>query len=478
MPKDLRSFLDDLRKHAPEELVTVTREVRPADFEVNTLLEEFEALGKYPLLLLEHVRSLQGEPWPGRMVSQADPGTFRRAALALGLPMNGTRCQEVIDRLSAAIERPIPPVVVPRREAPVQEVVTTGGAVDLATLPLLMHHEKDTRPGWFTPIMAAAHPETGRYNLSYHRNLYKGRSRVTSKISSRHLYEYLQLAAERGQSVPVAMVVGHHPGFYLASAMRAPWTVDEYGAAGGTLGEPLRVVPSASFGERLLVPADAEVVVEGEILPTVKDLEGPFGEWPHYYGPQTKQPVIECTAITRRRDAIFQAIWTSHHIIEDISHAAAVHAHLKTRFPRVLATSSLYHTWIITAIDKRSEGEPERVGALALGYGDHVKLVVVVDKDIDPFNLRQVFWAIAVRAQPDQAVQILRHFKSNPLDPSTVRPTLGSVMIVDATEPVDRPFEEVVAVPQAVKVRIHSRLEEYVPRDVLNQVPTRDPWQL
>src|SRR5690606_34264616 len=116
--------------------------------------------------------------------------------------------------LSSGMTEPIKPVVVQRQDAPVKENVFVGEEADLGKLPLIMHYEKDTRPGWFTPIIAMAHPETGRYNLSYHRTLYRDSRSAVVAMRNRHPFEYLQASSEQSRSLPVAMVLGHHPGFY------------------------------------------------------------------------------------------------------------------------------------------------------------------------------------------------------------------------------------------------------------------------
>ncbi len=139
-------------------------------------------------------------------------------------------------------------------------------------------------------------------------------------------------------------------------------------------------------------------------------------------------------------------------------------------------TSSLFHTWAIISMKKTVEGEPMRLANLALAYGNHVKYVIIVDEDINPFDLREVFWAISMRVQPEERVQFLRNLKSNRNDPSTVHPQKGSIMIIDATEPLDRPFEKRVAVPAEIKEKLKENLEKYVPKKIFDQVPNRDRW--
>lgn len=476
---DLRHFINTMKEIAPEELVEINEKVYPANYEVNTFLDIFRDKNKFPTLLFKNVEKLNGGRFKGGLITSADPGSYRRAAIAFGFNLEKSTSKDIIEELGHRAERGIKPVVIDEKDSPVKELVKKGEEVDIGELPLLMHFAEDARPGWFTPIVAFRHPDTGRYNLAYHRALYHGPRKATIKISpehAAHAAQYYNRAQDLNQPLPFACILGHHPGFYQGSAIRTPISMDEYEQVGGVLGQPLRLTPSTTWGSKFLIPADAEIVIEGEMLPGEIDNEGPFGEWPRYYGCQTRQPLGRITAINMRKEPIFQAIWTSFHIIEDISHSVGLQAWLKVKFPNIIAASSLFHTWAIISMKKTVEGEPMRVASLALAYGNHVKYVIVVDEDINPFDLREVFWAISMRVQPEERVEILRNLKANRNDPSTVHPMKGSVMIIDATEPIDRPFEKRVAVPTETKERLKENWESYVPKEIFGKVPIRDCW--
>ncbi|MCR4397971.1 MAG: UbiD family decarboxylase [Firmicutes bacterium] len=475
---DLRSFLRDIETKAPEEMVKIERLVNPLDYEVNTFLEIFRRMGKYPLVKFDRVSTFNGGVFSGSMVTSADPGSYRRAAIAFGLPLDKAHTQDVIEELSHRASHPLEPTVISRAEAPVKATVFRGEEADLGNLPLLMHFEEDAKPGWLTPVVALKHPDTGRYNLAYHRTMYHGPRKVTMKISPdhhTHAADYYNRARELGKTLPFACILGHHPGFYQGAAIRTPYAIDEYWQAAGMMGG-LRLVASETWGDAFLVPADSEIVIEGEIIPGEFENEGPFGEWPAYYGAQLRQPVGYIKAITMRKEPIFQAIWTSYHMLEDIAHSIGLQAWIKAKFPRLKAACSLYHTWAIISIDKKAEGEPIRVAALALAYGEHVKHCIIVDKDVNPYDLQEVFWAIAMRVQPDERVQVLRNIKLGRNDPSLVHQMAGSAMIIDATEPVDRPFQKRVAVPARTLERLSRDLHQYVNAKTLAAVPVRDRW--
>lgn len=476
---DLRHFLQSIKDLAPEEMVEINETINPLDYELNTFLEIFRQQGKFPLLKCNKVKTFSGEEFEGSMVTSADPGSYRRAAIAFDLPLRESHTQDVIEELGRRANNPIKPVSIDRDAAPVKEQVFLGEQTDLGMLPLVMHFEEDCKPGWFTPVVAFKHPENGRYNLSFNRCMYHGPQRITMKITPRqqtHAAQYYNRAEEIGERLPFACILGHHPGFYQGSAISTPYSLDEYCQVGGILGQPVRLVASETWGDKFMVPADAEIIIEGEMIPGEYDNEGPFGEWPAYYGPQLIQPVGHITAITMRKKPIFQAIWASHHMLEDISHSIGLQAFIKAKFPRLVSACSLYHTWAIISINKKIEGEPIRVAMLALAYGVHVKHVVIVDKDINPFDLREVFWAISMRVQPEERLQVIRNIKLGMNDPSLIHSSMGSAMIIDATEPTDRPFQTRVLVPEETLKRIKKDLDKYIDPKVLDAIPVRDRW--
>jgi 2,5-furandicarboxylate decarboxylase 1 len=211
--------------------------------------------------------------------------------------------------------------------------------------------------------------------------------------------------------------------------------------AGALHGAPLRVVKCVTNAVR--VPADAEIVVEGRLLPQVREMEGPFGEFPQYYGEPAKRHVIEVTAVTRRKDALFHTIvggGLEHLLLGGIPREATLLAHLRRSFPNVrdvhLARGGVCRYHLYVQITKRQEGEAKNVmmGAFA-GHYD-VKHVIVVDDDVDIHNAAEVEWAVATRFQADRDLVIVPESQGSKLDPST-RDGVGAKMGLDATKPLD-----------------------------------------
>ncbi|MGI5838786.1 MAG: UbiD family decarboxylase [bacterium] len=457
MPKDLRSFLQALEEQTPGDVRRVKREINPR-FEIAALQQHLENEDQFPLLLCEQVKNLKGE-LSGCSVAANVFASRGKCAVALDLPADKWRMETSYTFARRSANR-IKPVLTDRADAPVKEVIRTGEAVDLRELPILTHHEMDGYP-YLVDVVVAPDPDTGVYNASHHRMLVRGKDELGLWMSPRHLWDYCRRAWEKGKPLPIAHVIGHHPGFYLASEALVAMETDEYEVIGGVLNEPLRLVPSEAFGDSLLVPADAEIVVEGEVIPNRRDAEGPFGEFTGYYGPQRWSPVVKVKAITRRRDACYLNILAGHPdtaILGGIPKEASICEEVRKSVPGVQAVHfpisgcCRFHAYI--AIDKQVDGEGKVAALAALPYHDELKMVIVVDKDIDVFNEREVLWAVATRIQAGSDVDIIKGVRGGSLDPSSTVHAVGDKLLIDATKPVTRPFPERINVPDSVLRRI------------------------
>ncbi len=196
----------------------------------------------------------------------------------------------------------------------------------------------------------------------------------------------------------------------MACALRVPYDVDEYDVAGGLLQEPLRLTPPATWGDEFLVPVDAEISIEGEILPRQLKPEGPFGEWPGYYSGQQPGEVFRVTAITHRRPG------PGEHLRRPPATTLIRCAGERRRsggreaVPRVRGVCVPYsgHGFICyISIDKVVDGEP-KPAAMAVASIGFFKLFVVVDADGDPFNEEEDLRAVAMRTQPHRDMNVVR----------------------------------------------------------------------
>jgi UbiD family decarboxylase len=233
------------------------------------------------------------------------------------------------------------------------------------------------------------------------------------------------------------------------------------------MGEPLRVTPSETWGESFMVPADADILIEGEVLPQVREIEAPFGEFTGYYGPQRYRWVIDVKAVTHRRDAIYQDVFVGHRanwILGAIPKEGSVYNRVKAIVPTVksvcLPNSGCGRFNCYISIDKKTDGDSKQAALIALGEIDFIKNVIVVDEDIDPFNEEEVMWSVATRVQADEDVDIIKNVKGNVLDPSLKGNILTAKMIIDATRPVERPFAARVQVPSEALERTRELLKQ------------------
>lgn len=458
MPKDLRTYLADLERELPAELVRVEREIDP-EFEVTAVLQHLENAGRFPAVLFENVRDLKGAPGHRALLNVV--ASRKRIALAAGLPPSRYR-GEITERLAAAGNAPQPTVTVDRREAPVKEVVRTGTDVDLRDLPIIRQHEMDGGP-YFTMNMINVDPESGVYNGSFQRLMYRSPNETGTCMAPFDTYTIYKRYQARGKPCPIAYVLGHHPAFELAQGMRLPLSVSEYEVASSILGEPLRLVESETFGDQLLVPADAELVLEGYMPADEMKAEGPFGEWSGYYSGQRQGEIVRLTAITHRRDPILRTVFSGHREHTSLGGwEAEIYRRAVGAVPGVRAVSMApsgagMHVYI--SMEKRVDGDP-KAAALAAASTGFTKLIVVVDHDIDVFQEDQVWWAVAVRFQAHD-IDVIRGLKGSIIDPSNQHPTAHSLAIIDATEPKSRPFPTRLRVPEEVMRRI--TLDDYVP---------------
>ena len=453
---DLRAYLDELG----DDLVRVAKPVDPADYDVTGLLANLEDEGRYPAILFERPTDVAGEPSDLQLVSNlfADRG---RIARALGLEADQWRMETGLEYARREQNR-LEPEVVPRTQAPVAAVEMDS----LHRLPAVRHHRLDPAP-YLNMTPAMKDPETGAYNLAFLRNMVKDERTLGIHMSPRHNYRIYRTNEAAGHATRMAVVIGHHPAFYLGALTLAGFEVDEYEVIGGMLGDPLRLTPSATWGEDFLVPADAEVIVEAEIRPDERDVEAPFGEFPGYYGPQRLRPVADVRAITRREDAIFQHVFVGHPdnwILGGVPKEGGVYNSISARVPGVeavhLPTSGCGRFRCYVSVDQDSEGEAKHAALQALASSDFIKQVVVVDDDVDVFDEEAVLWAVATRVRADEDIDVIRNVKGNTLDPSVRGEVATSKVIVDATRPTDELYPPVLDVPEEARARM--RPEEYL----------------
>jgi 2,5-furandicarboxylate decarboxylase 1 len=458
--RDLRTYLAE-RRQDPMSLIEVTVPVSPGP-EIASVVKALEPHGKPAVLF----RDVKGSGLP---VLMGLFGSRRRIANALGCAVEDT-LDHVLRTMSGLLPEPI---VVP--DAPVHDVVVRGEDVDLGDLPFALHSKSDAGPYITAGVVLARDPGTGKLNTGMYRMMITGRNTISVNAAPDHdLGRIFSTARKSGQRVPIAIVLGHHPAYAIASQFKNPTSIDVHALTGALLGGPLPVTPAVTID--LPVPARAEIVLEGVVDPGDRVDEGPFGEFSYYYG-AANAPQCEITAITRREDAYFHDLHPTHaehlclwlfpgreaRLLEAVRRA--VPGTKSVRIPFYGGALSAY-----LQVSKRREGDGKQAVLAAFAADHFLKHVTVVDEDVDIMDEREVLWALNVRFQADRDLISLGHAKGIRMDPSAQRlqtpygvDTLTAKLGFDATVTLEPQFPERADLP-------HPGFEEldlsaYLPRE-------------
>lgn len=343
--------------------------------------------------------------------------TRARLAAALGWPE-----KELGQRFAQRIARPIAPLVV--QEAACQQVVKMGDDVDLTELPIPFMHEKDGGPYISAGVAFANDPELGTNAGCYRLMFRTEREMAIDLFTASDLRRIYSRAFEAGRALPIAIAVGVHAFEHMAAAYKAPAGIDEMEIAGALRGAPTRLVRATTAD--INVPADAEIVLEGELLPNgwTAD-EGPFGEFAGMQGDLKHNPIFRVNAITHRRQPILQILqmpWENDWLNGPATEAACrrVLGMAGIQVAGVRATEGGCCGWSVVASIRKRAGEGRNAIAALLSL-PVVKQCIVTDDDIDIDDPNEVEWAITFRCQADKDIVIMSGMKGKHVDPS-VRP--------------------------------------------------------
>jgi len=436
--KDLRSFLDQVVQERPQEVVRVNREVSPVH-ELSAVVKLLELKRGNPMVIFENVAGSEL-----RVVASVH-GTKERIALSLGQPVD--QCVEWFMR---RLEEPIAPTYV--ETGPVKDVKYLGAEVDLGVLPLGVHAAQDGGRYFTSGCVLVRDPITGNTNTGIYRMMVKGRNRITVTTDLPHdLGKVIRYGHEHGIPIDFAIVVGHHPALLIGSQAKNPMSLDALALSGALMGESMLVTRAETVD--IDVPAYAEVVVEGRILPGEREPEGPFGEFTYYYG-SSNGYIAEITAISHREDAIFVDLHPTHNEHRCLWIFPGREARLLAKLREVIPTVTDVHIPLhgagmsaYVALDKKHDADGSRALMITLAADNYVKHAIVVDSDVDIFDDRHVLWALNLRFQGDRDLVVLPHSRGIQVDPSSYSLTdrhkpggLTTKVGFDATMPVEVPF--------------------------------------
>ena len=323
-------------------------------------------------------------------------------------------------------------------------MVLTGEDVDCATLPIVVHSGLDAGRYLTAGVMFGRDPETGVLGVGLQRMQLKGPRRFGVNMpAERRVGRAVLKAEDRGEPFGVAVVLGAGPFVDLGSQAKIPHAQEKLGVAGALAGRPIELVACKTVDAE--VPADAEIVIEGHFLPEVREPEGPFGEVAGTYGLLGDRHVFEVSAITMRRDAMYQTALTGmpttdNHVQAWPAICESIKRMAQLACPEVVDVHAIGPYYIaIVAIRKRLAYEVRNVILSVLGPtagAPQAKYCIVVDPDVNVRDLNQVLWALYTRCQPDADAMIFPPMVGAPLDPSAPVHRHSSKMGFDATVPL------------------------------------------
>lgn len=381
-------------------------------------------------------------------------GSRRRLALALETDERSL-LPTILERLGS----PIPSIEIARDEAPVQEAVLEGDEADLTALPVHLQHALDGAPYISAGLDFSRDPATGFTNIGMRRLMLRGRREAGIDLNApSDLRAIYGGAHARGERLPVAIVVGAHPSDAIASLSLVP-PQDELALLGGVRGAPVPVVKCVTSD--LMVPADAEMVLEGHLDPAGwSEPEGPYGEYVGYYGVLKSNPVFHLSAITRRRDALFQTVTIGGRYMDTTDTAQICALKTEVSLWKALETAvrepvgvyvtascgGMYNARV--SLRQRVPGEVRNAIAAVFGSNADVKHVFVTDADIDIFSDAELDWALATRFQADRDIAVASGFRAVPLDPSLQGERAGAKAGFDLTVPFGKLGAQEFTVPE------------------------------
>jgi len=406
MVSSLRTFL----KNIQEEIITIEKEVDP-----KTQVGDLCSQSDRPLLF----KKVKG--YPHWKICDLLVKARKTQAIALG-----TTPDRLLPELARRLRKG-PGETRLVEEGPVKEKILMGEKADLTKIPICMHSPKDGGPYIGSGMCVVKDPDTGIQNVAPHRFHVKSESHGAIGVFSPHSWAILRKYEEKKEPAPMAVVIGHHPCYEIATNFHGPHEdFSEHDLAGALLNETVELV-KCEFSN-IEVPAHAEIVIEGEIPPGVGEDEGPFGEFFNYYGSDVeKRQVFKVKAITMRSDAIYRHLqatgYTDHQSLCALQAEARLYDQLKNK--GILVHDIFIPPWgslFVTIIKLTPQIEEEVKEVLLMTLFSPVflpfinKIVIAVDEDIDIYDARDIFYSIATRVNPATDVTIISGVLGFPTD--------------------------------------------------------------
>ncbi len=462
MAKDLRTYLKQLHEASPNHLKVVDREI-DRKWEITAFIEKIRKDPRYPEFPGVLFTNVKGSRFPVLINLCA---SYERLALSIGAPL-----KSMVPEYARREAQQVSPIEVDRREAPVKEVIWKGADVDLSSFPTVWHNELDS--GYYVDAGVALlkDPDTGKINAGIYRHEVQNNRELGFMSNPAHHGSYvLRRMRELRKPLEIAIAIGHHPAFLMAAVSQLAGIGGELEACGGLFGEPLEMVRAETID--MLVPARAEIVIEGVIDTDQKAMrqEGPFGEYPRYYTGVGPMPYIKITAITMRKEPIYQTVFNAnieHTCLGALPRMGSLYRRVREAVPSVtmvnLPVSGMGRAHAYISLKKARDGEPKQAAFAAFTVDALIKHVFVVDDDVDVFDEVEVLWCMCTRFQADRDLAIIPYALGSHLTPNTYdidrnervedrhKKVMETKMIFDLTKPAPpTPFPPRCGVPEKI----------------------------
>lgn len=449
--QDLREWIEKLEQE--NELARITTKV-DWDLEIGGIVQEVFDRGNGPALLFENIKDYENTI--STKLFTASMSNYSRIALMLGVAKD-TPYPDLIKIWRERTKKPIKPILVD--SGPCKQNVLKGDEVDLFQFPVPRWHERDGGRyiGTFDGVITKD-PDSDWMNVGLYRQMIHDRNNTGMTIpTGQHIWMHWRRNRKGKSNLPVAVAIGWDPVLPAVACAPIPPNISEYDIMGALRQEPVELVKCETSD--LLVPASCEIVLEGEVsidFSTFRN-EGPFGEYTGYYcSVPGKRPVFHVNCITFRDDPIYQGSLegvpiNEDHIISSVNHSAEIWDLLDERMTGVTGVNVDPSTaWanVCVQIDNSYYGQVHQVAAniWSSGLSNMIgKNIIVVEEDINVYDLKQIFWALAYRVRPSQDIITYPGWVSyldpvvHPKDRIAAAVNKGERLLIDATKPFDNP---------------------------------------
>jgi len=439
--QSFRSFIEELEKNG--QLVAVHDEINPEP-DIRTYLRAAADLGSNgPAVVFDNIKGYRGYKVAGNV-----HGSWANHAILLGMDRNAS-IREQFYQVDKLWDNNAKGELKWIENAPCQEIVVDKDINLYEMMPLFRINQNDGGFYLSKACVVSQDPDDpenlDKENVGIYRVMVQGKNTVAIQALPFHdMARHIKRAEEKNEPLPIAICIGNPPLLSTMAATPLGYNQSEYKYASVIMGEPFEL--TKAIGSNLNVPAGSEFIIEGEILPRQRFCEGPFGEFPGSYSGARNQTRIKVKRVTHRKDPIFENLyigkpWTEHDTMIGLWTSVPLYKQLKADFPEVKGVNALYQhgLTVIISSDIRFGGFGKTL-AMKMATTPHgisyAKNIIVVDGDVDPFNLTQVMWALSTRVRADKDVTVVTNTPGMPLDPCSEPAGMGNKLFIDATTPV------------------------------------------